>query len=275
MSEKVYEREWMTKLKCGEYLSKWKDYDSNIINGFYCDIIDVGEDKYTHCTGFFSGIGDVTWWIKDELDKLSEKELEELEWICRYKTYISKEAVTRELVQRISDFYGCNTQHIYRTGDKEIINICNVLTRYHNLIKKHSHNDRNEEWLEYIEKDNPFKILSFDEYKHYIRHAEAIENGEKIPSIVVTGFGVYLDGGTVEIKTEDKTYYIDHRLKGFTDGKIYTEFPDGFNQDKMLQWDEEEKLLPDLIEGLESYEPNEMYKGRYKSVIEDLKERLE
>jgi hypothetical protein len=129
--------------------------------------------------------------------------------------------------------------------------------------------------LEYIEKDNPFKILSFDEYKHYIRHAEAIENGEKIPSIVVTGFGVYLDGGTVEIKTEDKTYYIDHRLKGFTDGKIYTEFPDGFNQDKMLQWDEEEKLLPDLIEGLESYEPNEMYKGRYKSVIEDLKERLE
>jgi hypothetical protein len=128
--------------------------------------------------------------------------------------------------------------------------------------------------LEFIEKDNPFKILSFDEYKLQIKQSEMIENDKKIPSLIVTGIDVYMDGGTIEIKTVDKVYYIDHRLSSFTVGKIYTEYPDDNNIDKMLEWEEEEKLLPDLIEGLESYETVEMYYDMVESVIIELKERL-
>lgn len=274
MSDQVYERDWVKKFKTGEYLHDWKGYGTILIGGPYSDNIGIGEEKFSHCMGFFCGIGDVDWWIKEELDKLTKEEEEELEWICKYKTYISKEVITRELVLRISDFYGCNTQHIYRTGDKEIINICNELTNYYNLIEKHSRNDRDERWLEFIGKDNPFKILSFDEYKRQIKQSEMLENDEKIPSLIVTGVDAYLDGGTIEIKTVDKVYYIDHRLSSFTDGKIYTEYPDDNNIDKMLEWEEEEKLLRDLIEGLESYETVEVDYDMVESVIIELKERL-
>ena len=46
--------------------------------------------------GFYCGIGDVDWWISSKLDKLSNDELRELEWICKYKTYLKKEVITYE-----------------------------------------------------------------------------------------------------------------------------------------------------------------------------------
>ena len=82
----ICESAWVKKFKTGKYLHKWKGYEAILIGGPYSDNIGIGEEKFSHCIGFFCGIGDVDWWIKEELDKLTKEEKEELQWICKYKT---------------------------------------------------------------------------------------------------------------------------------------------------------------------------------------------
>ena len=86
----ICESPWVKNFKTGKYLHKWKGYETILIGGPYSDNIGIGEEKFSHCIGFFCGIGDVDWWIKEELDKLTKEEKEELEWICKYKTKMSK-----------------------------------------------------------------------------------------------------------------------------------------------------------------------------------------
>ena len=88
----TYERPWVKKFKTGEYLHKWKGYGTILIGGPYSVDIGIGEEKFSHCMDFFCGIGDVDWWIKEELDKLTKEEEEELEvfeHIIKGKTYAS------------------------------------------------------------------------------------------------------------------------------------------------------------------------------------------
>jgi hypothetical protein len=72
-------RDWETKLQNGEFISKWNGYTPHYAGCFYgSSIVLGGEDKYKHCYDFLSGICDVDWWIKAELDKLTPEEQEEL-----------------------------------------------------------------------------------------------------------------------------------------------------------------------------------------------------
>ena len=72
-------REFVKKLETGEYIIKWNGFVPFYAGCFYgSDLVLGGEEKFSHCYDFFSGIGDVEWWIKDELDKLTEDEQEEL-----------------------------------------------------------------------------------------------------------------------------------------------------------------------------------------------------
>ena len=161
--EQTYERPWVKKIKTGEYLYNWKGYNTIIlIGGPYSEKIGIGEEKFIHCIGFF---GDVSWWIKAELDKLTEDEETELEWMCRYKSYINKEGTTHEKVKLLSEFYGCETFHIYRTGDKEILTLINTLDNFHNRIENSSKNCLDPKTIGWKEKPNKFKIIkSFNDY---------------------------------------------------------------------------------------------------------------
>ena len=161
----MYERPWVEKFKTGEYLSKWKGYDTILIGGPYSQNIGIGEEKFSHCIDYFSGIGDVDWWITAELNKLTKDEESELEWICKYKTYISKEVITHKKVELLSELYGCEPFHIYRIGNTEILNLIEILNSSYKLIEKSSRSCQDPKTLEWKAKVNQFDILSFAEYK--------------------------------------------------------------------------------------------------------------
>lgn len=159
------EKPWVKKFETGEYLREWNGYDPGILGcTIYSESINIGEEKFFKCIGEFNGIGDVSWWIKDKIEKLTPDELQELEFICEYKTYI-KNFISSELIKKISDFFGCETFHIYRLGDKNIIDLCNQLNKYYQKIIDDNHGCLNEKTIKFKEKENPFKILSYDEYK--------------------------------------------------------------------------------------------------------------
>ena len=165
MSREIYERHWVQKFKTGEYLYDWKGYKTILIGGPYSENIGIGEEKYIHCMNFFCGIGDVDWWIASELAKLSPDELEELEWICKYKTYLDKEIITYERVKLLSELYGCETFHIYRTGNREILKLIKTLNNFEKLILNGSKNCLDPKTIEWKESISKFKVMTFEEYK--------------------------------------------------------------------------------------------------------------
>ena len=91
------EKFWNKGFKDGSFLSRWNGYSPTLIGGLYSNNMGIGEDKFNKCMGWFSGIGDVDWWIKEELDKLTKEETHELRIICAYKEYIN-DFITQDLV---------------------------------------------------------------------------------------------------------------------------------------------------------------------------------
>ena len=66
-------RPWVEKFETGEYLRKWNGHEPHVLGcTIYSEYIGIGEDKFFKCVGEFNGIGDVDWWIKEELDKFDE-----------------------------------------------------------------------------------------------------------------------------------------------------------------------------------------------------------
>lgn len=165
MNKEILERPWVKKFKTGEYLYDWKGYNTILIGGPYSENIGIGEEKFVHCMDFFCGIGDVDWWIASELAKLSPDELEELEWICKYKTYLDKEIITYERVKLLSELYGCKTFHIYRTGNREILKLIKTLSNFEKLILNGSKNCLDPKTIEWKESIGKFKVMTFEEYK--------------------------------------------------------------------------------------------------------------
>lgn len=70
------------KMKTGEYMATWNGYTPYYAGCLDGDNVALrgGEEQYKHCYGFYSEIGEpqLEWWIKEELDKLSSFEEEEL-----------------------------------------------------------------------------------------------------------------------------------------------------------------------------------------------------
>jgi hypothetical protein len=158
-------RDWVEKFETGEYLREWNGYTPFVLGcTAYSQYIGIGEEKFFHCVGEFNGIGDVEWWISAEIEKLTPEEIEELALICGYKTYL-KDFITHELITKISNLFGCETFHVYRTGDKNIIQLCNQINEFYSKIIDASKGCLNEKTIQFKEKINPFKIMPFDEYK--------------------------------------------------------------------------------------------------------------
>lgn len=66
--------DFMIKLQNGEYLWRWNGYTPHYAGCGYGSFTALGgEEKYKHCYGaYYSGVADAEWWVKAELDKLSE-----------------------------------------------------------------------------------------------------------------------------------------------------------------------------------------------------------
>jgi hypothetical protein len=155
-------RHWVEKFENGEYLRKWRDHRPGLINGIYDNPLNIGEEKFHHCTGSFYGIGDVEWWITEELNKLSDEEKNELDLICSYKEYV-KDFITFDKIKRISNFYNCETHNIYRIGTLNILNMFNDIVKYGEMINKNSKLDTsfNNDFL----KLNDFDFKDFETFK--------------------------------------------------------------------------------------------------------------
>ena len=99
--------EWKAKFENGEYIATWNGYSPYDIGCFTAsDIVLGGEERYAKCHGWFSGIGDVVWWDKTELDKLPSQHQDNLLKILKRNKpqhfmsfYMDKSH--RELLQRI------------------------------------------------------------------------------------------------------------------------------------------------------------------------------
>ena len=158
-------RDWVEKFESGEYLQKWRGYEPIMVSvGPYSQCMNIGESKFMHCTGWFSGIGDVDWWITAELEKLSKEELYELESICAYKKYVQN-FINIDLVKEMAKIFGCDTFHIYRTGNKNIIELSKQISDFWEKIEQSSLTCLDPRTIDFNSKPNIYKILSFDEFK--------------------------------------------------------------------------------------------------------------
>lgn len=166
-SDPAFAYEWQEKLHSGEYLRKFRGYDPELIGGLYSESLNIGEDKFGNCVDFFSEIGDVSWWIKSELDKLSTEQMFELITICEYKKYI-KEKINFEKISLISKLYGCKNFHVNRTGDKQILQFINIINEFRNNILQSSKGCLDDSTIDFKNSKNDFEIKTFEEFKNDI-----------------------------------------------------------------------------------------------------------
>jgi hypothetical protein len=115
-------RDWMIKLDSGEYLREWRGFSPYWIGCFYGDSIMLGgEDEFSHCYDFFSGIGDVEWWIAAEIEKLTEEQKDRM-----YSLMVRNREVgdwidsRRSSIREMCDIMGIGTEYVYRLGNKLI-----------------------------------------------------------------------------------------------------------------------------------------------------------
>jgi hypothetical protein len=114
---------WQDKIASGEYIYTWNGYEPYWAGCFYGDKVCLGgEDKFKHCYDFFSGIGDAEWWIKAELDILSDEDRTELlNIMARNKK--CKESITRDVIKQLSEIIGVDTFVIYSLGNRSILRL--------------------------------------------------------------------------------------------------------------------------------------------------------
>ena len=135
MTDNSYKRPFMIDLDEGRCVNKWRGFDPFWLGCFYGDsVILGGEEKYSHCYDFFSGIGDVSWWVVAEIDKLSSEEQEEMyQLMVRNKAIADR--ITFELVYELAEMLGVETHYVYRLGNRYIIQLINVLPCSDDAIK--------------------------------------------------------------------------------------------------------------------------------------------
>lgn len=159
---------WQTKLENGEYLSEWRGYTPHYIGCMYGDTCCLGgERKFSHCYDFFSGIGDVEWWIKSEIDKLSDDEKDELESLMERNKIFNRDIKTHEKIKSLAEYFNVETCELYRMGNKEIYKIFKTLNDTFNNILDNTDRDprtlRNKNHIS--EEDRTPRALSLPELK--------------------------------------------------------------------------------------------------------------
>jgi len=121
-------RHWTAGFDDGSFLHEWRGFAPFWLGCFYGESkCNGGEEKYSHCYDFCSGIGDVEWWIADEIAKLSVAEQEEMyQLMVRNKAIDDK--ITYDAINMIASVLGVEKHHIYRLGNRHIIKLVECKT---------------------------------------------------------------------------------------------------------------------------------------------------
>lgn len=113
-------REWVEKFKTGEYLHEWRGFSPFWLGCFYGDSIVLGGEKeFSHCYDFFSGVGDVEWWITAEIDKLTEEQKERMySLMFRNKSVDDMLSENSHILNMICAELNIGSEYVYRLGNK-------------------------------------------------------------------------------------------------------------------------------------------------------------
>jgi hypothetical protein len=115
----MHRYKWQEKFENGEFISKWNGYGPFYAGCFNAYPICLGgEEKYNHCYGFFSHIGDIDWWDKTELDKLSKTQQEELLFILRRNKKFND--YKNKIVNPLAEALNVEPYQIHRLNNKEL-----------------------------------------------------------------------------------------------------------------------------------------------------------
>lgn len=115
-------RDFVKKFESGEYVKEWKGYSPFYAGNFYgSDLVMEGDRCFRHCCDFFSGIGDVEWWIVEELDKLSVEDKNELlSLLERNKKNYNRIRDNSDRIKEMSEILNLEGPHIiYRKNYRD------------------------------------------------------------------------------------------------------------------------------------------------------------
>lgn len=108
--------DFMIKLQNGEYLWRWNGYTPHYAGCAYGSFTALGgEEKYKHCYG---GVADAEWWVKAELDKLSEEEKSELLYIMKRNEEFY--GYKRVIAEGLAKLLNVEAVQIHRLTSKEL-----------------------------------------------------------------------------------------------------------------------------------------------------------
>lgn len=126
---------WQDKFDSGEYIRKWRGFEPHYAGCFYGDSTVLGgEEKYRKCHDFFSSVGDVEWWVVEEINKLTDAEKDELEAILKRNQYFAEVIRTPDRVKSLADFLGVVPQNVYRMKNKELYKIFKIIFDWYNNL---------------------------------------------------------------------------------------------------------------------------------------------
>lgn len=119
-------REFVTKIETGEYIYEWNGYSPYYAGCFYGgEVVLGGEERFRKCYGFFSGIGDVVWWVKEELDKLTSKEQEEL--LSVLKRNKAFDEYKKKIVPELAKLLDVEPYQVHRVSNKDMYDFLNLV----------------------------------------------------------------------------------------------------------------------------------------------------
>ena len=110
----------------------------------------IGEERYKKCVGQSGGPISIDWWDMEEVNRLTDEEIIELENICHYKIYIDKVLNEKNVYERIASLFLCNPNHVKNFGAKRILELCNLF--YTLSLELHSKNRNDILTYKYIDK---------------------------------------------------------------------------------------------------------------------------
>lgn len=99
----VEERSWQKGLRTGEFIREWKGFTPFFLGCFYGNDYKLGgEDEFSHCYDFFSGVCDVDWWIVAEIDKLTKEQQNRMLFLMRRNKWVYDLVHVKEIIDHFT-----------------------------------------------------------------------------------------------------------------------------------------------------------------------------
>jgi hypothetical protein len=112
---------WQEKFESGEYISTWNGYSPYYIGCFSAGgIVLGGEEQYSKCHGWFSGIGDAVWWVKEELDNLSPQHQDNLLKILKRNKQFDD--YRKKIYPQLAKVLNVENYQVARLSNKDLYN---------------------------------------------------------------------------------------------------------------------------------------------------------